>query len=327
MHFALLCNRFYYSSKPLNVAQPSGFTYNSLWQHMKTFPGIRACFELHLRKKIYTPLGRSLKDNIDILERGKDISTKELYKSIHSIFAYSLFEGLYTLKRNIHTFSSRITKPLYFNIDKIEIDSSLTIDQLPFMDIANPLMYFYSKDQARKNLLMVFMTESNNLNMPFMLANEELKKYNMHICYIYNRNVDESLTIKQTINTFIENGLINNIYALTISSGCNRLIEKFVDLPIKKLINYSGGISNKVNTMKREQFFENLAKFSKKQNFEMMSIFSLNNSFDQNLYMNYSLHNVKTQFQFIDSDSHGTFSLAFQKDLLKQHMTWLESSA
>ena len=325
-HFALLQNRVYYSSNT-NLIYLSDFIYKPLWWHMKNFPGMRASFELNTKKKIYSTLGQSLKQRIDILRKDKDIRTQDLFKAMQGIFEYLLFYELRKLKKNIHTFSSRLSKPLYTNIDKIKVDSNLKIDAIPFMDIANPLMYFYSKYHSKKNLMLVFMTQSNNLNMPFLLANELLKKYDMHICYIYNRREDQSSEIRKLINIFYENDMVNDMFAIAVSSGLNHLIERYTELPIKRIINYSGGTSKKTNTLKRELFFENLSKYSKKQNCEIMSILSSHNAFDQNLYMNYSLFDVKTQYQFIDSESHGTFTLSFQKDLLDDHFSWLTSKS
>lgn len=321
-HLALFPdNRIYSSDKTISLADLKTV---SLWHILKNFPGIRGNFQLHRSSPVLSEFGLRMKKTLDLLDNGENITKRDLYQALHGIFSFLLFNGLFKLKKNVSKFSYMMTQSLSSSIEKISLENNISCRDIPFLDLANPCMYFYSKHNEKKNLLLVFMSKSNNLNMPFMLANEIIRKFNYHVCYIYNREINLSKSIKNILKQLKDQGWVESIMAITVSSGLQILVDYYSDLEFKKIINYSGGVGKGAKTDKREVFFENLAKFSTHHQCKILSVLSKDNLYDQNLHMNYSLSNVKTDYQFIESDSHGTFSISFQKDLLAEQFNWLQ---
>lgn len=295
------------------INQSSNFRiYLDMWNNFET------------RKVFRTKECKILTGLYSILEKKQKVNDK-LLRVFASILMHAGASGPMRQMQKYFDQFSAFVPPMYrevipamnFDVEKRE--------ELIFHN-CRPDTYLWSHPQTEypKKVILVYLTKSNSLNMPLPFAHMVLSKYKLNILYIFNRPKKKDdlyvgeFKIKQSVKV-IEELLrqfdFNEVFGIGASLGGYKLCQLAAALNITRILNFSGNIFHDKSTRK------NMAPNYNHRN--ILSILSSTNDLDIKIARAYKEHGFKCLIDYIDYETHGSFTASFLEHKLDHYLDWL----
>lgn len=305
----------------------------NIWFLIKTFNNLKVYLDLlnhtneHL--KAFTPEGQSILNNFGLIKHKENASSIALRGAAALIMNACPGNYLRLIQKNLAIFQKFITPQYRLLLDKIVFD----------LDPRNELIFHTCKPDCYlwvphhtdrpKDIILIFLTETNTLNMPRPLAHFILSRLNIALMYIGNRRnmqTDEYLAGHNLLDSanIIQN-LVNkygysNSYGIGASYGGYKACKLASALKLKKVLNFSGVPRAKKAEDKKSAFL------SMRSNYPMENILSILSStdlVDQKILSQYDQYGFITPRQNVESKTHGTFTAAYLENKLDHYLEWL----
>jgi len=312
-----------------------GQSYNqiNIWSLISIFKNLRVFLDLlthtNDQRTAYTSDGQSVLNIFRKMKDNEKPPSIELRGAAALIMRACPGNYLRKIQKNLADFQSFITPQYRLLLDKLVLDLHYR-NELIFHP-CNPDCYLWipHKTDRPKDIILVFLTERNTLNMPRPLAHFILAKLNIALMYIGNREnmqIDEYLSghnLEDSANiilNIIKKYSFNNLYGIGASYGGYKACKLANSLKFKKVLNFSGmPMMKKVEDKK-------LAYISMRTDYPLeniLSILSSTDSVDKKIAGQYDKYGFITQRKNVESKTHGTFTAAYLENKLVNYLDWL----
>jgi hypothetical protein len=265
---------------------------------------------------------------IDLLQNNKPCTSLELQKS--ALLILGICPGFYLneLKRFMVHFENILTPHYKQLLPEINFQIKKR-DELIFHP-CKPDIYLWNppKSLDKKKVLIIFLTRNNALNMPWPLAHFALAKFNTAIMYVTHRNKavehhyvgNENISSSATIIKDIAKELgFTDLRALGASFGGYKACSISNLVGFKRVLNFSG--IDELNDIKNEKAFMAVPSHFARDN--ILTILSKKNELDKKIELQYEKDGFLSKINYVDLDTHATFSAAIIERRLEGFMKWL----
>ncbi len=202
-------------------------------------------------------------------------------------------------------------------------------DELIF-HACNPDIYVWMPPaaQAPKQMIVVFLTKNNTLNMPRSIAHILLARLGVGIMYIGNRPnmkpgeflLGHDLKDSAKLILKISQALcIEKLYGLGTSYGGYKACQLAASINFERVLNFSGAY-------KGDELIKDIPPTVMAPGFDHDKIFSVlsrTDPIDINILNAYNRDRFFTKRAFVESKSHGSFTSAFTENKLPEYLDWL----
>lgn len=179
-----------------------------------------------------------------------------------------------------------------------------------------------------KQMLIVFLTKNNTLNMPRPFAHFILARLGIAIMYVGSRT---SMTTDEFIAGHNLEDSANIILDIAREHGCETLFGIGTSyggfkacrlaelLGLKRVLNFSG--AQKENPSPEVSNFSTMSSNYPKE--KILSVLSKNDDVDKAILASYDNEGFVTPRDWVESSTHGSFTAAFIEDKLDGYLHWL----
>ena len=204
-------------------------------------------------------------------------------------------------------------------------------DELIF-HACNPDLYVWMPHATKPpdQMIVVFLTKNNTLNMPRPIAHMLLARLGVGIMYIGNRpnmkpgefllghDLKDSakliLKISQTLG-------IQKLYGLGTSYGGYKACQLASTINFERVLNFSGAYKEYVS----EKGIPPTIMAPGFDHDKILSVLSRTDPIDIDILNAYNRDGFLTKRTFVESKSHGSFTSAFTENKLPEYLDWLLS--
>ena len=234
--------------------------------------------------------------------------------------------------KKMQTYESQFSPALTPQFRQVLSDMDFAMDprdELIF-HACNPDLYVWMPPAAEtpKQMIVVFLTKSNTLNMPRSIAHILLARLGVAIMYIGNRpnmkpgefllGHDLQDTAKLILKISQAMG-IEKLYGLGTSYGGYKACQLAASINFERVLNFSGAF-------KGDEAIHEIPPTDMAPGFNpdnILSILSKTDPIDINILNAYDRDGFLTKRAFVESKSHGSFTSAFTENKLPEYLDWL----
>lgn len=291
---------------------------------MRSLPDLAVYFDLWgrpIESKLGTEHGRLVRAVLQDLKNGKVVTRKHLLQTSYTLLRLAPNRGLKEMQANLESFSSAVPPQYMDMLTKIRF-SGARKDEL-VLNACNPDIYTWRPaNSITREAIVCFCTSKNTLNMPRPIAHQILSKLGVGLIYVGNRptqnpsnglihhSLEESAEL---IKGAAKAHGFTNLHGLGASLGGYLACLYAPYLDLQRVLNFSG-YPNQHNDQMPVGTFDSE---------KIMTVLSRTGATDKKILANYRRDRFITPIEWVESESHGSFSTAFIEGRLDNVLAWL----